>query len=231
VGAPVWSPDGRRLVSSSNNTLFVRTLDGSAPDQMLVKEEGRTLTPTDWLRDGRIVYGSSPDGSRFEIKVLDPGAAAGRLILPAGTATEPDVSPDGRWIAYTSAQTGVREIFVQAFPGPGARTQISAGGGRNPAWSSDGRTVFYLDAPPPGLGGSKLLAVQLGAAPDGAVHPGAPREILRHRDGQGCVFARCYDVAADGRRFLFRDRKVITRKTVSRMDLVVNLLAVLQNPK
>jgi len=215
AGSGVWSPDGRHLLLGKTDRLVSHALDGSAPDQVLVHEPGRALRPANWLADGRIVYQSSPDLTNYEIKLLERGGSAGRIVVPLGMGTAPEVSPDGRSLAYESVQTGTSEVMVQAFPGPGGRVQISAGGGYNPAWSADGRTLYFLALP----GGSVVVAVDLAAAP--ALTAGKPRELFRRPDGQICSF-RCYGVSADGQRFLMRDRITVQRETVARIDLVLN---------
>jgi hypothetical protein len=222
IGPAIWSPDSRSLVTSGGDRLVARALDGSAPDQVLVKEEGRALTPNAWLPDGRLVYQSTTDAIEFEIKVLDAGAPAGRIFLPLGVGAEPDLSPDGAWMAYTSAKTGTREVFVQAFPGPGSRTQVSAGGGRNAMWSKDGRTIYYVDSAPNAQPSSKILAVDVTAA-NGGIRAGTPRQVLQLADGQGCIFAHCFDATPKGE-LLLRQRTVALRQTVSRFDLVQNWL-------
>ena len=159
AAAADWSADGQRLILSRGDSLVVRTLDGSAPDRVVVQEPGRQLRVSDWMADGRIVYLSSTDLAAFEVKVLAPGASAGTLLLSHGVAGEPAVSGDGKWIAYTSTQTGRREIVVQAFAQGGGRAQVSAGGGRNAAWAPDSRTVYYIDNTAPGRTGSGIYAV------------------------------------------------------------------------
>lgn len=231
-----WSPDGRRLLLARNDdktgSLVVLTIDGSEPEQVLVREEARRLLPGSWLADGRIVYESSPDRTLSEIKLLEAGATSGRIILPLGEGTEAVVSPDGRWLAYTSGRTGTStpdlNVIVEAFPGRGSRTQVSAGGGRNPAWSADSRTLYYLDVTRPGRTGSGVFAADVNAG-GSTIRVGAPRELFRRSDGQGCD-SRCYDIAADGR-FLFRDRISTKRESVTRMDLVLNWTSTLpKNP-
>jgi eukaryotic-like serine/threonine-protein kinase len=221
-GPAIWSVDSRRLVISAGDRLIARALDGSSPEQVLVKEDGHAVTPSAWLGDGRLVYLSTVDAVQFEIKVLDAGAAAGRVFLPLGTGSDPELSPDSTWMAYTSAKTGTREIFVQAFPGPGSRTQVSAGGGRNAMWSKDGRTIYYIDSPPAGQIGSKILAVDVTVA-NGGIRAGTPRQVLELADGQGCLYTRCYDTTPKGE-LLMRRRNVALRRTVSRFDLVQNWL-------
>ena len=109
--------------------------------------------------------------------------------------------------------------MVQALTGPAARTQASSGGGRNPAWSADGRTLYYVDITQPGRPGSAIFAVDIATA--GALAAGTPRELFRRPDGQGCAFVRCYDVG-DGTRFLLHDASAEKRESVTRMDLVLN---------
>ena len=228
-----WSPDGRRLLFAKNESLVVVTLDRSRPEQVLVREEGRDLLPTGWLADGSVVYESSPDQDHYEIKLLEAGASSGRVIVPLGEATDSNMSPDGRWLAYTIGPSGpltsANNVVVEAFPGRGNRIQVSAGGGRNPAWSADGRTLYYLDITRAGRTGAVVFAADINAGA-AAITVGTPRELFRRSDGQGCVNARCYDISDDGR-FLFRDRAGAKRESVTRMDLVLNWTSTLpRNP-
>jgi hypothetical protein len=220
-----WSPDGRRVLLGRNDTLIAHALDGSVPDQEIVRESGRWLDPGVWLADGRIVYLSSPPNSPgSEIKLLEPRGSAGRVVVPLGMGTDPDVSPDGRWLAYTSSSTGQPDsVVVQAFPGPGPRTQASAGGGTDPAWSADGRTVYYLQ---PGTESTAVIAVDIATA--GALTAGTPRELF-HRPAyeKGCDITRCYDISANGPQFLFNTDRSAVRPSVTRMDLVLNWTATL----
>lgn len=87
---------------------------------MLIREEGRYLRPTPSLADGSVVYESSPDQDHDEIKLLEAGASGGRLIVPLGEATDSDMSPDGRWLAYTIGPSG-RPIPVATEPPRSAR--------------------------------------------------------------------------------------------------------------
>ena len=222
----VWSQDGARLLLAQNDAIVAHALDGSTPDQILVREAGRRLVPFSWLRDGGVVYESSPDQGNSEIKVLEAGGHAGRVGVALGLGFAPEVSPDGRWLAYESPRPGagenVREIVVQAFPGPGSRVQVSAGGGFNPVWSRDGRTLYYLGVPRLDGGSSVMMEADIGAGP--VLSAGKPRELFRRPESQRCG-GRCYDVSADGQRFLLRDRITAPRVSVSRMDLVSNWTA------
>ena len=222
-GGGVWSADGNRLLLAQNDAIVAHALDGSTPDQVLVREPGRRLTPRVWLRDGGVVYESSPDQTNSEIKLLESGGNTGRVVVPLGVGFGPEVSPDGRWLAYDSTQPSTGEVVVQAFPGPGSRIQVSAGGGSNPAWSSDGRALFYLQRV--GAGGNAVVEVDISTRP--VLTVGKPRELFRRPESQRCN-ARCYDVSADGQRFLLRDRTTAPRLSVSRVDLVLNWTAGLE---
>jgi hypothetical protein len=217
--AAVWSPDGRRLLFTRSDTLVAHAINGSTPDQVMVREADRLLFPATWLADGRIVYTSTSTlDLNGEIKLLDAGGRAGRVVVPLGMGREPDVSPDGRWLAYTSAQTDQRNVVVQALPGPGSLIQVSAGGGQDPVWSADGRTLYYLrNVPDPR--GTIVFAVDITAAA-GVLTAGTPRELFR-MPGSQISTPRAHDVA-DGPRFLFRDRSTVKRASVTRMDLVLN---------
>jgi Tol biopolymer transport system component len=213
-----WSTDGRRLLlDPTADTLAAHTIDGSAPDRVLVREPNRILQPVEWLADGRIVYLSEIDGSADpEIRLLDVDATAGHSM---GTGETPAVSPDGRWLAYTATKTGQTNVVVQAFPGPGSRTQVSAGGGFDPAWSADGRTLYYLKTLPEAPGSSAVLAVDIAAT--AVFSAGTPRELFR-QPLQRCANVRCFDISPDGPRFLFRTGEGVKRASVTRMDLVLN---------
>ena len=209
-----WSPDGRRVLLTRGDALVAHTLDVATGDRVVVHEPGRTLFPSAWLPDGRIVYTSSPDNSRFEIKVLGPGRSAGRVVVPLGIGVAPAVSPGGRWLAYDTNPSGAQSnVIVEAFPGGGSRTQISAGGGSNPSWSADGRTLYYV------VKDGDLVAV---AVTTGSVFTAATPRGLFDRVGSGpCTPARCYDVAHDSR-FLMDGPSRNAQLPVTSMDLVLN---------
>ena len=211
---PTWSPDSRRLLGSYKGTLVAHAVDESAPDEVMVEEAGRDLSGDAWLADGRIVYTSralSPP--TLEIKVLDPGAKNGRTI--AQGAYDASVSPDHRWIAYVSNYS----IVVQAFPGPGPHTQVSAARAVNPAWGPDGRTLYYVGFD------HTLFAVDV-VASDRAIKFGPPRVLFSHPAVEACGL-RCYDVSSNPPRFLISVKQPNQVKPVTRLDLIVNWLPAL----
>jgi len=232
----VWSHDSRHILAARrDDTLVTYAIDGSTPEDVLVREDGRSLRPTDWLPDGRVVYMSSPNSRDWEIKLLEPGAGAGRRIVPAAPPsmlTDAEVSPDGKWLAYDvlSSEPFRGDVFVQAFPGPGERVQVSTGLAYNPSWSADGRTLYYLVNKERDVrAGSGMFAVDIATSGDRLI-VGAPRQMFDVPEPQGCRPKRCYDVTG-GPRFLFHDSAASKRVTASRIDLILGWISTLPKPR
>jgi Tol biopolymer transport system component len=190
--SPVWSPDGNRIVYGATRKefedLYVRSAVAGAQEELLLAS-GDDKAPTSWSSDGRYIL--------FEDYTSDRGIDVMLLSLDGAPKAEPFVqtpfdeqratfSPDGRWVAYVSGESGRDEVYVTSFPARTNRRQVSTGGGGRPQWRADGRELFY------GARGGKLLSVDVG--PNGDFGP--PKEILQVRG------ARDYAVAPDGQRFL-----------------------------
>jgi Tol biopolymer transport system component len=135
----------------------------------------------------------------------------------------PDLSPDGRWLAYASDEFNRSEVYVQPYPGPGPRKQVSTDGGTGPAWSRDGRELFYTIVPTTGgqAAPTRMMTVPVTLGP--TFTAGAPRLLFEGRYGATAVI-RSYDVTADGRRFLMVQQKERPALAVSAMILVQNWL-------
>ncbi len=161
---PEWTPDGRRVL--------YRT-DRSARASIWWQPVDRSAEATPLLQGGRMDLFEavvSPDGNMvaYQLDTLGADLYARRLSgdttpIPIATSargieTMPRISPDGRWIAFTTDESGVDEVVVQPFPGPGGRVQVSSGGGSQPVWSRDGRQLFYR-------GGGSLMAARLEPGP------------------------------------------------------------------
>ena len=110
----------------------------------------------------------------------------------------PEFSPDGRWLAYVSNESGREEVYAQPYPGPGERQLISNNGGEQPSWAPNGRELFYVQREP-GNRVLKLLAVRVNAAPE--FQASVPHTVFEHTD-LGIAWGRSYDVSPDGQRFL-----------------------------
>jgi Tol biopolymer transport system component len=148
--APIWSPDGQRIAFATEQEgdfdLAVKTVAGGN-DEILLDRENRQF-PSSWSPDGRFLlyYESHPESS-WDIWVL-PLDGEDREPKPFLNTPFLEVrarfSPDGRWVAYESEESGRGEIYVRSFSGTGSKWQISTGGGTEPQWSRDGRALYYI---------------------------------------------------------------------------------------
>ena len=199
---PVCSPDGREVIFSSLRAgppNLYRLLMAAPGSETMAVHSPMPKIATDWSRDGRLlVYGELNQATHWDIKVARLGG--GDTITFAGTDTDERgarLSPDGKWIAYVSYESGRPEVFVQPFPATGARWQVSKDGGQQPQWQQDGRQLYYLAA------GRKLIAVDVitkdGTFSTGTSYPLVDARITGgERGGQGCQYA----VTRDGARFI-----------------------------
>jgi Tol biopolymer transport system component len=199
---PIWTPDGRRVVYNSGRerrmNLYWKPVDGSGPEELLSESEG-WLSPYSWSPDGILAYQESErPGEGFDIWVLstEGGGEAHRLFHSENDEVHPAFSPDGRWLAYASNESGRHEVYVRLYPGPGAVTQISNDGGWEPLWSPDGREIYYRRN-----WGDQVMAVSF-VAESTAPRVGKPRLLFEGRYEEGLSYGRRYDLAPDGKRFL-----------------------------
>ncbi len=158
-------------------------------------ESGDEKAVEDWTHDGRtIVFNNLVPGGRREVWTvpLTGGRKPSPMIAGPGAIAEGHVSPNGKWIAYSSTESGVYEIYVQNFPPAGGRWQISTEGGNEPQWNSNGKELFYRN-------GSKLMAVDVKTDTD-RFEPGTPR--LLFEAAMVPHLRNTYVVAPDGQKFL-----------------------------
>jgi serine/threonine-protein kinase len=200
---PVWSPDGERIAFSAGEDPDLQWIpaDGSATAQLLLQEKDTQL-PSSWSPDGRILafYEIDPKTARdiWAMKI-DGDAAPTPILVTEFNEHSPMFSPDGRWLAYVSDESGREEVYVRPYPGPGAKHAVSTEGGREPAWSPDGRELFYRS-------GNKMIVAPVETAPDFTA--GTPRVLF---EGPYIMYlggGNNYDVTADGRRFLMIRREL-----------------------
>ena len=210
----IWATDGTRITFASRAAtglwnLSSKSADGSGDVQTLLSREGSQF-PMAW----------SPDGQT--LAYYDHGSTTGRDIwmLPLGGEPAPFLttpyneymlrfSPDGRFVAYVSDESGQQEVYVQPRPGPGERITISTAGGREPVWSVDGRELFYRD-------GDQMMAVSLTTAE--TLIPGTPQPLFVGNYASDLLYD--YDVSSDGQRFLMIQENEET--TRPRFHVVLN---------
>jgi serine/threonine-protein kinase len=218
--APTWSPDGTRLAVRSNRegapgSIFWQMADGSGGQERLSTSTQVSDTPMSFSPDGRLIafFRTDPKTQR-DIWIASVKDHTRTLFL--GTpATEgaPRFSPDGKWIAYVSDESGRPEIYVQPYPRGGGKWQISTDGGVEPAWNANGRELFYRTA-------NKMMAVQITTQPTFAA--GRPT-MLFEGDYLASPFPATgvtYDVTPDGRRFLMI--KDAPTEQATQINVVVN---------
>ena len=122
-------------------------------------------------------------------------------------------SPDGRWLAYASDESGRTEIYVQPYPGPGAKWQISTDGGTEPQWNRNGRELFYRS-------GNRMMAVDVGTTPNLTVSK--PKQIFEGEYEPTLVSAANYDVSPDGQRFLMLKAARVQDEAPTQINVVLN---------
>jgi eukaryotic-like serine/threonine-protein kinase len=204
---PVWSPDGKYVAYTSYRNgkygLYQKSADGSGDETLLLEGLDHFRVLTSWSTDGKfLVYHEGVSGGTYANGV--PGGwsiwvlplfgdhKAYPFIQTTFSAREASFSPDGKWLAYCSNESGEYRVYVVPFPGPGGKWQVSLGDGRGPLWRRDGKEIFYLSAD------NKLMAVKVEASGGSFAAGGAHVLFDSHSYG---TFGR-YGVSADGQRFV-----------------------------
>jgi Tol biopolymer transport system component len=197
---PLWSPDGGTIVFSSNregaNDLYEKPATGQGEEKLLVKSDEAKFA-CDWSRDGRyIAYMSQGKKTGFDVWVLPTfgDRKPMPIVVSPFNEVKPVFSPDGRFLAYTSNESGRPEIYVQTFPGAGGKWQVSTAGGFDSSWRADGKELYYRAVD------QKLMAVDIQAG--SGFQAGIPRALFLGRVQPGNARNK-YLATADGQRFLF----------------------------
>ena len=195
---PIWTPDGKHVTflsaPSGAMNLYWMAADGSGAAEPLTASD-KYRVPGSWSPDGRTLAFTEVDpATGFHIWVLNlEGDRRTRPFLQtASSEGGPAFSPDGRWLAYQSDESGRWEIYVRPFPGPGGKSQISTEGGTEPVWARNGRELFYRN-------GDKMMATAIETKP---VFAAAKPELLFEGHYASPTSLANYDVSPDGQRFL-----------------------------
>ena len=195
-GAPVWSRDGSLLAYSiaadSPPNIVVRGNRGAGAERRLTKSAAIQY-PADFTADAHtLLYRafSSDTGWDLFTVAVDGSSSPHRLLQTPANETEMSLSPDGRFLAYTSDDSGRTEVYVSRFPEMSGRAPVSAGGGQRPSWRADGRELYFVGP------GNRLMSAAVSVT--GATLAVAPPSLLFEVP----VFGGLYVPSADGRRFL-----------------------------
>jgi serine/threonine protein kinase len=200
-GSSVWSPDGNRIAFASTQKstfpdLYWKLSNGAGDDEPLL-ELGVPAWPDDWSRDGNyLVYETDDLKTKSDLWVLPmKGDHKPAVFLKTEyNESQAQISPDVRWIAYASDESGEPEVYVRTFPAKGGKWQISSGGGSMPAWRADGKELFYLSTD------KNLVAVPV--HPGANFEPGIPQTLFKVNFRRIDLGWNKQYIAPDGQRFL-----------------------------
>ena len=223
-GGPLWTPDGRRIIYMSTRSgvpnVYSQAVEGGGAADPLAAS-ALPQWPTSITRDGRLFGFQNSPGIPREILLLDtdptrPGAGTGPPVQALFRGNFPEISPDGRYLAYQSDESGRMEVHVRPFPQVDSdRWQISRGGATRPAWARSGRELFYLDE------SGALTVVPVQTSGPTFVH-GGPAKLFdtayRYLEPNP---ARHYDVSPDGQRFLMVKDGAARDPNATPVDIVI----------
>ncbi len=220
----LWSPNGGRIVFRTNrhgfSELYQKRSSSTEPEQPILDPEANLIS-SDWSSDGKlIVYTKTSSTAGFDIWVWPTDGRAKPLLAvhTALNAMHGRLSPNGRWLAYASDESGELQVYVQPFPATGEKRQISPDGGSEPRWRRDGNELFYLASD------NKLMSVPI---PGGnAFDRGVPKALFDTRVPlTGNPYRSNYAVTADGQRFLVNTR---IEDAPSPINVILNWTALLE---
>ena len=199
---PVWSPAGDEVaflsLRAGNGDIYLRQADGGGEEQALAATS-ETEIPSDWSRDGKyLLYDKTDPETGRDLWYLERGEDGGGwephpFLQEPSLQSEPKFSPNGRYVAYVSDESGQPEVYVQPFPEGGRKVTVSDSGGSLLRWSRDGEELFYVE-------GEKLMAVAVST--EEVFSAGLPTELFEHAGLRSSLNYPNYDVSLDGQRFI-----------------------------
>ena len=220
----VWSPDGKQIAFSSNvpgpANIYTVSADGNGSPERLTSSKFAQL-PGSWSKGNVLVWTEVDTTTVGDLWALSPGGSAPPISIRRTLFDEfePTFSPDGRFLAYISNDSGTYEVYVQTYSDRYRRWQISTRGGYEPVWAKDGHELFYIV-------NNKMMAVPVNL--EAGFHPGKPQPLFDVRYDPGLDGFPPYDVSADGKRFLFVKPSTDQPK-VNEIDVTVGWATELQS--
>jgi eukaryotic-like serine/threonine-protein kinase len=206
VYTPLWTPDGKRIVFSSSRRgglggIYWKSADGIGEDELLASKPDKAIAPSSFSRDGKILALNeltlSPLGTEIAMLSMEGTREMKELIQEKYSKAEPQISPDGRYVAYQSDESGKGEIYVRTFPDANkGKWQVSSGGGASPLWSPDGRELFYRS-------GDATMAVDVETDP--TFKRGNPKSLFRgtyYSTNVQNIVMTPWDIHPNGKKFL-----------------------------
>lgn len=210
-GNPLWSPDGQRIVFTSVRNgrpeLFAQPADGSGPAESLlaIDDTVTRIVAGGWSPDGQTLFlqADSPETARdIGTLSMDGSATWTPLLQTEASEWSPALSPDGRWLAYASDETGRNEIYAVRYPDLTGRQQISLGGGYAPRWSDGGREILFLSASTGPPERAMRVSVEVSPGALSSLVIGTPERLFDYPYHYLAGGRRHHDVSADGQRLL-----------------------------
>ena len=195
---PVWSSDGRQIFYQSNNSsIYSRSVTEGTPEQVLLREP-TMIYPSAASPNGSVLLYTRATGPSIDLWYVGLGGdrTPHPFVQTPFQERDGQFSPDGKWVAYQSNEAGHDEIYLQPFPGPGDRIQVSAGGGQQVRWARNGSELFYIAAD------QRLTSVRVTSGASGKLVLGRPLPLFRTEFDSSFMTRQQYVVSPDGQRFL-----------------------------
>jgi eukaryotic-like serine/threonine-protein kinase len=212
--AAIWNPDATKVVFSSNRALdidlYVKNSDGAQEEKVFLHDDFNKL-PSDWSRDGNYILYTRGQDLWF---LTLPEVKSAPFLKATSILRNGQFSPDGKWVAYASNETGKWEIYVTSFPEPRGKWQISTGGGEQPRWRGDGKELFYLSSDGKMMAAPVTTGSNFSFGTPTVLFQAAPRQPVSTND------QFVYDVSRDGQRFLMITQ--VKNKETQPMSVVLN---------